>query len=108
MSPDSRTLYVAGENALHETMLSGDQHPVTLAPPHQDDRVVRASQADLTDMHDLMSRRLQMPGNPAGDVLIEQEPHADRDTGRWYSRTENDAYAMACWMSAASMNGKSP
>jgi hypothetical protein len=34
---------------------------------------------------------LQVGADPVRDVLIEQESHAGRDTGRWYSRTENAA-----------------
>jgi hypothetical protein len=42
-------------------------------------------------VHRVVPGSLKVKAGPAGDILTQQEPHAGRATGRWYSRTENAA-----------------
>jgi hypothetical protein len=75
----------------YEIVVARDQHPVLVASPAENYLVVGAGQADLGHVHRVVPGGLQMWADPVGDVLIQQELHAGRDTGRWYSRTENAA-----------------
>ena len=72
-------------------MIARDQHPILVAGPVENHLVVRAGEANFGHMDRVVPGGLQIRVDPVGDVLIQQESHAGRDTGRCYSRTENAA-----------------
>jgi hypothetical protein len=92
---------------LHETVIAGHQHPVLLAGPAgitRSSALVRPISATCTASCPAVFKC----GQTGWEAFASRQgPHARRDTGRWYSRTEKAAPAAACWRSPASMNGKS-
>ena len=63
-------------------MVAGDQHPILLAGLDQDHLVVSASEIYFPYVHRVVPGCLPVRTDPVGDVLIKQEPHAGRKTGR--------------------------
>lgn len=59
------------EQELHEVVVAGDQYPVLVEGPVQDDLIVRAGETDLAHVYRVVPGRLQVRADPVGDILIQ-------------------------------------
>jgi len=87
---DGRGGVRAGEQGA-EVGVGADEHPVLRAGFVDDDSVGRAAQADVTYMHHIVAGGAEEFGQLGGEVVIEQEPHAEWRSGSSRSRTASAA-----------------
>jgi hypothetical protein len=90
-----------------EVGVGADEHSALHTGRVDDDGVGRAGHADVSHVHDLMAAGAEEARESGGEVVVEQEPHAEWRSGSSRSRTASAAYRSASATSSGARSGSS-